>query len=59
MGEGLGVGLWLDERVALGLAAPVAAFDGVALGEGEWLGVADRDGVFVTERLLPSVPPEP
>lgn len=56
MGEGRGVGLWLAELVALGLADPVAPFDGVALGVAEWLAVAEWDGLAVTERLVPIVP---
>lgn len=56
MDEGRGVGLWLEERDALGLAVPVAALDCVALGVAEWPAVAEREGLAVTERLVPSVP---
>jgi len=56
VGEGRGVGLRLAERLALGMAALEAALDGVALGVAEWLAVAEREGLAVTERLEPSVP---
>lgn len=54
--EARGVGLGLAERVAVALAVPVAALVCVALGVGEWLGVAEREGLAVTERLVPRVP---
>ncbi len=54
--EARGVGLGLAERVAVALAVPVAALVCVALGVGEWLGVAEREGLAVTERLVPIVP---
>ena len=50
-----GVAVRLAPPVTVALAVAVAALDCVALGVEEWLGVAECEGLAVTERLLPIV----
>ncbi len=54
-GEAEGLGLGPADRLAVALGAPVGALDCEAVAEGDLLGVAEREGLPVIERLLPIV----